>query len=52
MTSGWKWVSVSCITAQVVETSVDQFKFQENCPPTPPLSYHFATSEKQVSMLT
>ena len=29
----------------------DQFRFLGNCPPTPPLSQHFALSEKQVLML-
>ena len=29
----------------------DQFKFLGNCPPTPPLTQHFALSEKQVIML-
>ena len=25
---------------------LDQFSFQGNCPPAPPLSHHFALSEK------
>jgi len=25
---------------------LDQFRFQGNCPPTPPLTQHFATNEK------
>ena len=29
----------------------DQLRFPGNCPPTPPLSHHFALSEKQVFML-
>ena len=29
----------------------DQFRFLGNCPPTPPLSTHFALSEKQMIML-
>ena len=28
------------------EKKPDQFRFLENCPPTPPLSHHFALSEK------
>ena len=28
-----------------------QFRFLGNCPPTPPLSQHFALREKQVLML-
>ena len=31
---------------------LNQFKFLENCLPTPPLTQHFAPSEKQVLMLT
>ena len=27
------------------EKKPDQFRFLENCPPTPPLSHHFALSE-------
>ena len=30
---------------------LDQFRVLENCPPTPPLSQHFALSEKKVIML-
>ena len=29
----------------------DQFRFLGNCPPTPPLSHHFAQSEKHGLML-
>ena len=29
----------------------DQLRFPGNCPPTPPLSHHFALSEKQLFML-
>ena len=28
------------------EKLMDQFRFLGNCPPTPPLSHHFAVSEK------
>ena len=28
-----------------VNDKTDQFRFLENCPPTPPLSQHFALSE-------
>ena len=31
---------------------LDQFRFLVNCPPTPPLTQHFALSEKPVLMLT
>ena len=31
---------------------LDQFRFLGNCPPTPPLTQHFALSEKYVIMLT
>ena len=30
---------------------MDQFRFLGNCPPTPPLSHHFALSETEVLML-
>ena len=30
----------------------DHYTFLGNCPPTPPLSQHFALSDKQVLMLT
>ena len=31
---------------------LDQFRFLGNCPPTPPLTQHFAPSKQQVLMLT
>ena len=31
---------------------LDQFRFLENCPPTPSLTQRFAPSERQMLMLT
>ena len=34
------------------EIKTNQFRFLGNCPPIPPLTQHFALSEKLVLMLT
>ena len=44
----WKGEKVSFIPLMFL----DQFRFLGNYPPTPPLSQHFALSEKYVIMLT
>ena len=36
----------------VEEENTDQLRFLGNGPPTPPLTQHFALSEKEVFMLT
>ena len=40
------------IRVHVTGPYLDQFRFLGNCPPTPPLTQHFAPSKKQVLMLT
>ena len=39
-----------CQPSVLIETP--DYTFLGNCPPSPPLSQHFALSEKQVLMLT
>ena len=39
-----------CRPSVLIETT--DYTFLGNCPPSPPLSQHFALSEKQVLMLT
>ena len=38
--------SLSQTERRAAEIEADQFRFLGNCPPTPPLSHHFALSEK------
>ena len=35
----------------VLQREICGFRFLGNCPPTPPLSHHFALSEKKLLML-
>ena len=50
---GWlSWISRKQRQLQGNEGILDQFRFQGNCPRTPPLTQHFALSEKQVLTLT
>ena len=35
-----------------LHSETDQFRFQGNCPPTPPLTQHFAPTETQMLTLS
>ena len=41
-----KFSSVVIVYNPISQTVLDQYRFLGNCPPTPPLTHHFALGEK------